>query len=96
MSVRPSVRLKLKISVTTEPIGFYSLGNISSGPVVVLSYFLGGEDTNISRIIAAYTGQNKILKKYFSFFSYFTFTDTSSQPVALGMGVSTPLKNIRI
>ena len=42
MSVRPSVRLKLKISVTTEPIGFYSPGNISTGPVVVLSYFLWG------------------------------------------------------
>ena len=49
MSVRPSVRLSvrpsLKISVTTEPIGFYSSGNIPTGPVVVLGYFLGGWDT---------------------------------------------------
>ena len=37
-----SVRLKFKISVTTEPIGFYSSWNISAGPVVVLSNFLGG------------------------------------------------------
>ena len=42
----PSVRTPLlKISVTTEPIGFYSLGYIPIGPVVVLSYFLGGWDT---------------------------------------------------
>ena len=40
MSVRPS----LEISVTTEPIGFYSSGNIPTGPVVVLGYFLGGWD----------------------------------------------------
>ena len=37
MSVCPS----LKISVTTEPMGFYSLGSIPTGPVVVLGYFLG-------------------------------------------------------
>ena len=30
--------LKLEISVITEPIGFYSLGNIPTGPVMVLSY----------------------------------------------------------
>ena len=41
MSVCPS----LKISVTTEPIGFYSSGNIPTGPVVFLGYFLGGWDT---------------------------------------------------
>ena len=41
-----SVRLSLKISVTTEPIGFYSSGYIPIGPVVVLSYFLGGWDTS--------------------------------------------------
>ncbi len=41
-----SVRLKLKISVTTEPIGFYSSGYISIGPLVVLSYFLVGWDTS--------------------------------------------------
>ena len=41
MSVRP----KLKISVTTEPIGLYSSGNIPTGPVMVLSYFLWGWDT---------------------------------------------------
>ena len=41
MSVCPS----LKISVTTEPIGFYSSGNIPTGPVVVLGYFLEGWDT---------------------------------------------------
>ena len=39
--VCPSVRLSLKISVTTEPIGFYS-GNIPTDPVVVLGYLLGG------------------------------------------------------
>ena len=50
MSVRPtvclSVRLKLKISVTTEPSELYYSGNISTGPVVVLSYFCGGWDTH--------------------------------------------------
>ncbi len=40
-----SVCLKLKILVTTEPIGFYSSGYIPVGPAVVLSYFLGGWDT---------------------------------------------------
>ena len=40
-----SVRLKLKISVTTEQIRFYSSGYISICPVVVLSYFLSGWDT---------------------------------------------------
>ena len=34
-----SVRLSLKISVTIEPIVFYS------GPVVILGYFLGGWET---------------------------------------------------
>ena len=37
-SVRPSARLKLKILVTAEPIGFSSLGNIPNGPVVVLGH----------------------------------------------------------
>ena len=37
-----SVCLKFKISVTTEPIELYSLENIPAGPVMVLSYFLGG------------------------------------------------------
>ena len=41
-----SVCLKLKISVTTEPIGFYTSGYIPIGRVVVLSYFLGGWDTH--------------------------------------------------
>ena len=36
-----SVCLKCKISVTTELIGFYSSGNIPTGPVMGLSYFLG-------------------------------------------------------
>ena len=45
MSVPLSIRLSLKILVTTEPIGFYSSGNIPTGPVVVLGYFLGGWDT---------------------------------------------------
>ena len=40
-----SVCLKLKISVTTQPIGLYSSGNIPTGPVMVLSYFLRGWDT---------------------------------------------------
>ena len=42
MSIRLSVRPTLKITVTTEPIGFYSSGNIPTGLVVVLGYFLGG------------------------------------------------------
>ena len=45
MSVHLSVRLKLKISVTAEPIGLYSSGIIPTGPVMVLSYFPGGWDT---------------------------------------------------
>ena len=45
MSVCPSVCLKLKISVTTKPIGLYSSGNIPTGPGMVLSYFLWGWDT---------------------------------------------------
>ena len=45
MSVRLSVRLKLKISVTAEPIWLYFSGIIPTGPVVVLGYFLGGCDT---------------------------------------------------
>ncbi len=45
-SVCLSVRLSLKISETTEPIGIYSSGNIPFGPVVVfIYYFLGGWDT---------------------------------------------------
>ena len=40
-----SVRLKLNISVTTEPIGLYSSWNIPTGPVMVLSYFPWGWDT---------------------------------------------------
>ena len=42
MSVYLSVCLSLKISLTTEPIRFYSSRNIPTGPVVVLGYFLGG------------------------------------------------------
>ncbi len=42
LDVCPSVCPSLKISVTTEPIGFYSSGNIPTGRVVVLGYFLGG------------------------------------------------------
>ena len=38
--IRLSVCLKLKISVTTKPNELYFLGNIHTGPVVVLSYFL--------------------------------------------------------
>ena len=45
MSICPSVRQSLKISVTTEPIGFYSSEYIPISPVVVLSYFLRGWDT---------------------------------------------------
>ncbi len=41
MSVRPF----FKISVTYEPIEFYSLGKIFIVPVVVLGYFMGGWDT---------------------------------------------------
>ena len=43
MSVRLSVRLK--ISVYTSPIGLYSSENLAIGPIVVLSYFLGGVGT---------------------------------------------------
>ena len=32
--------LKLKISITTEPIGFFILGKLHIGPVMVLGYFL--------------------------------------------------------
>ena len=39
MSVRLSVHPSLKILVTIESIGFYSSGNIPTGPVVVLGYF---------------------------------------------------------
>ena len=35
-----SVCLKCKISVTAEPIGSYSSGNIPTGLVVALGYFL--------------------------------------------------------
>ena len=45
MSVHPSICLSLKISVTTQLIGFCSSGNIPIGPVVVLGYFLWGWDT---------------------------------------------------
>ena len=45
LSLRLSVCLKLKISVITEPIGFYSSGYIPIGAVVVLGYYLGGWDT---------------------------------------------------
>ena len=41
ISVSPSVCLKRNISLTAETIGFYYLRNILTGPVVVLSYFLG-------------------------------------------------------
>ena len=34
-----SVCLSLKITVTTEPVGFYFSGNIPTGLVVVLSFF---------------------------------------------------------
>ena len=44
-SVHLSVRLKLKILVTTQPIGFYSSGYIPIGSLEVLSYFLVGWDT---------------------------------------------------
>ena len=43
--VCPSVRPSLKISETTKLIGFYSSGNIPTGPVVVLGYIFGGWDT---------------------------------------------------
>ncbi len=45
MYVCPSVRPSLKISVTTKLIGFYSSGNIPTGPV--LGFFLGGWNTHI-------------------------------------------------
>ena len=44
-SVCLSVHLSPKISVTTEPIGFYYSGNIFTGSVVVFGYFLGGLTT---------------------------------------------------
>ena len=45
MSACLSVCLKLKISVTAEPIWFYSSENIPTGLLVVLGYLLGGWDT---------------------------------------------------
>ena len=38
-----SVRLKLKISVTAELVGFYSSGNRATGPEMVFRYFQGDE-----------------------------------------------------
>ena len=49
-SVCPSVCLSLRILVTTEPIGFYSSGNIPAGPVVVLGYFLGVWGEGVQKI----------------------------------------------
>ena len=46
LSICLSVRLSLNISETTELIGLYSSGNITTGPVVVLGYFLEGWDTH--------------------------------------------------
>ena len=40
-----SVCLKLRISVTTKPIGLYSSGNIPTGPGMVSNYFIWGWDT---------------------------------------------------
>ena len=37
--------MSLKISVTAEPIGLNSSGNIDTGPVLVLCYFVGGWDS---------------------------------------------------
>ena len=34
--------MSVRLSVTTEPIGFYFSGNTPTGPVVVLGYFLEG------------------------------------------------------
>ena len=45
MSVCLSVCLKLKISVTKEPIGLYSSRNKPTDPVRILCYFLEGWDT---------------------------------------------------
>ena len=45
MSVSPFVCLKLKISVTAKPIGFYSSLNIPTGPVVGLGCFFRGSKT---------------------------------------------------
>ena len=39
-----SVCLKLRISVTADPIGLYSLGNVATGPDVVLRFFSYGEE----------------------------------------------------
>ncbi len=40
-----SVHLKLKISVTTQPIGRYSLGNIPTGSVIGFKLFSCGGNT---------------------------------------------------
>ena len=45
MYILLSVCLKLKFSATTEPIGFYSSGNIPTGHMTVLSCFHGGRTT---------------------------------------------------
>ena len=45
MYILLSVCLKLKFSATTEPIKFYSSGNIPTGHMTVLSCFHGGRTT---------------------------------------------------
>ena len=58
--------MKLKISVSAEPIGFYSLVIIPIGSVVVLRYFLVGWDTSNppppQKIDCLYFFKSKILK----------------------------------
>ncbi len=50
MSVCPlSVCLELKTSVNTDPIGLSSLGNIPTGPVMVLDYFLWASTSSLKK-----------------------------------------------
>ena len=45
LSLRSSILLSLKISITTELFEFYSSGNITTGPGVIFGYSFGGWDT---------------------------------------------------
>ena len=69
MSVRSSVRLK--ISVTTDPIEFYFSGNIPA-PVVVLGYFLGGWDIGPNQALFVFVLHIFHSSKIFNVFGYYT------------------------
>ena len=60
----------LKISVTAEPNGLYSSGNMPTGPVVVLRYFLGWWDKHNPP-----KNKNKISRVLKFFLQYFSLSD---------------------